>query len=98
MCGNIAKHESHEWSLLEIVVNSLRVGIYNVVGKGRFDYMVCFLSCRFLSSKLEAHMRSQMEQVGKGDWFTDGPAKGSGFGCISKCQLDFFEPIGWRAW
>jgi hypothetical protein len=33
MCGNITEYESHEWSLLQIVINSFRVGIHNVVGK-----------------------------------------------------------------
>ncbi len=32
MCGNIAEHESHERPLLQIVINSFRVGIHNVVG------------------------------------------------------------------
>lgn len=31
-----------------------------------------------------------MEQVGKGDGFTDGSPKWFSFGCIGNRQLDFF--------
>ena len=92
MCRNIAEHESHERPLLQIVINSFRVGIHNVVGKSRFDHSVCLLSGGLPSSKLQAHMRSQMEQVGRGDWLTDGPTKWFSLSGIGNRQLAFLEP------
>lgn len=42
MGGNIAEHRSHERPLIQIVINSFRVGIHYVVRQSHLDYSIDF--------------------------------------------------------
>ena len=98
MGGNIAQHERHEGSLLQIVVNSIGAGIHDVIGKSRFRHSICFRALELSTTKLEADQRSQMKEIGQCDGGTDGSAKWLSLSSIGNCQLDFFEPRTWIAW
>src|ERR1700739_417334 len=80
--GNVTKREGHHWMMLQAVVDSVRIGVRNVVRQGNLDDAIRFSSFQLLAAKLEAHQRSQMEQIGVRDLGADERAKRLGVNSI----------------
>ena len=73
--GNVAKREGHHWMMLQAVVDSVRIGVRNVVRQGNLDDPIRLSSFQFFATKLEAHQRRQVKQVGVRDLGADEWAK-----------------------
>ncbi len=98
MGGDVAKREGHHWMMLQAVVDSVRIGVCNVVRQCNLDDPIRLSSLRLFTPKLQAHKRSQMKLIGRRDLGSGHRAKRLGIGCVSNRQLDLLEPLCGRAW
>ena len=85
--GNVAKREGHHWVMLQAVVDSVRVGVRNVVRQGNLDDPIRFSSFQLSAPKLQAHQGCQMEQIGVRDLGADKWGKGSASAASAMANL-----------
>ncbi len=75
MSGDVTKGKDHVGSLRQSVIDSFRVGIDYVIRQCHFRHSFGLTPFDLSSTKLEAHQRSEMEQVFVRDLGADERAK-----------------------